>query len=489
MKNKIRFRLLRYFSGSLLAFSLVISLLFVILFSRHNMTVYRGELQNRAEKIATSLAGFSADNTDQGQGRGMMSQGIGYGAYLRFLDDVALGDVWIVDRNLDQITRSHGQANLPYNELPAGAEAVIIEAMSGTTTFSETFGPSIGAPSLTVAAPITLENGEITGVVLLHEQIDIIRGETKAPIVILLLSMAAAIVISFFIAGALAERFTKPLSKMKNVATEISRGNYKVITGVRQDDEIGQLAVSLDDMAKKLESASRESTKLDKLRRDFVANISHELRTPVTVIRGSLEALNEGVVSEPGMVDDYHRQMLSESIYLERLVSDLLDLARLQNPDFTMEMSPIDLADVTTDAVRSIRRVSDQKGIDVRFPNVKRDHTVYGDYGRLRQLQIILLDNAIKFSPQGGVVEIALMKEQDEIILSISDQGPGIEEQDLPYIFDRFYKQRSEENKSGTGLGLAIAKQIADRHHATIKAINRPETGSTFIFTIPELPQ
>jgi signal transduction histidine kinase len=114
---------------------------------------------------------------------------------------------------------------------------------------------------------------------------------------------------------------------------------------------------------------------------------------------------------------------------------------------------------------------------------------VYGDYGRLRQLQIILLDNAIKFSPQGGVVEIALMKEQDRIILSISDQGPGIEEQDLPYIFDRFYKQRSEENKSGTGLGLAIAKQIADRHHATIKAINRPETGSTFIFTIPELPQ
>ena len=166
--------------------------------------------------------------------------------------------------------------------------------------------------------------------------------------------MGTAVLISFFIASGLAERFTKPLGKMKTAALRISGGDYSVKTDVLQGDEISELATALDDMAVKLNVASKESAKLEKLRRDFIANISHELRTPVTVIRGSLEALCDGVVSESQMVEDYHRQMLSESIYLERLVSDLLDLARLQNPDFTMEMSEVNLKDIVQDAVRSV---------------------------------------------------------------------------------------------------------------------------------------
>lgn len=488
MKNKIRFRLLLYFSGSLLVFSLVIGLVFAVLFSRHNMDVHKTELKNRAENIAGSLAGFWVDSTDQGQGRGMMSQGAGYGAYLRFLDDIAMADVWIVDPNLDQITRSHGQASLAYNELPPGAEGVILAAMDGNTTFSENFGAFIGTPSLTVAAPITLSNGEIAGVVLLHEQIGNIRGATESGIAILLLSMGAAIVMSFFIAGALAGRFTKPLGKMKTVALKISGGNYAVKTGVAQDDEIGELAAALDDMAEKLDAASKESAKLEKLRQDFVANISHELRTPVTVIRGSLEALCDGVVSEPHMVEDYHHQMLSESVYLERLVSDLLDLARLQNPDFVMEMSEVNLREIAEDAVRSIRRFAEKKHMKVRFSCPNQSFIVFGDYGRLRQMLLILLDNAVKFSPAGGALDIELTEELNQITLSVRDQGPGIAAEDLPYIFDRFYKQRSEANKNGTGLGLAIAKQIADRHNAVLKAINRSDRGCEFMLSISRWP-
>lgn len=484
MRNKIRFRLLLYFSGSLLVFSLIIGLIFSALFSRHNMNVHKAELEDRATSIARALAGFWVDSSDQVRGHGVARQGAGYGAYLRFLDDIAMTDVWIVDRNLDQITRGRGQTSLAYKDLPPGAEAVIIASMDGKITYSENFGALMGEPSITVAAPITPSSGEIVGVVLLHEQIENIRSATRNGLAILLLSMVTAVVISFFIASVLAERFTKPLGKMKTAAVRISGGDYTVKTAVTQDDEIGELAIALDDMAQKLHAASKESSKLEKLRRDFVANISHELRTPVTVIRGSLEALRDGVVTEPHMVEDYHRQMLSESIYLERLVSDLLDLARLQNTDFTMEKSEVSLKDIAQDAVHSIRPVAEKKSIEVRLSCVGKSLFVLGDYGRLRQMILILLDNAIKFSPEGGLVEVALNEVSGTIALSVRDQGTGIAAEDLPYIFERFYKQRSETNKDGTGLGLAIAKQIADRHSADLEAVNRPDEGCEFILSI-----
>ena len=150
-----------------------------------------------------------------------------------------------------------------------------------------------------MAAPITLSSGEIAGVVLLHEQLKNIRGATVNGLAILLLSMAAAIVISFFIANVLAGSITKPLDKMKNAAMRISSGDYEVKTDIKQDDEIGELASALDDMAEKLNTASKESTKLEKLRRDFVANISHELRTPVTVIRVHLKPFGTAWYRKP----------------------------------------------------------------------------------------------------------------------------------------------------------------------------------------------
>lgn len=484
MKNKIRSRLLLYFSSSLLVFSLVIGLIFFALFSRHNMDVRKTELKNRAENIAGVLSGLWVDNADQGQGHGMKGQGMGYGVYLRYLGDIAMADVWIVDRNLDQISRGHGQASLAYNELPPGAEAVILAAMEGKTTFSENFGAFIGAPSITVAAPLTLSGGEIVGVILLHEQIENIRGATESGLALLLLSMGTAMMLSFFVTGALAEHFTKPLSKMKTAALKISSGDYAVRTGVTQNDEIGELATVLDNMTEWLDTASKESAKLERLRCNFVANISHELRTPVTVIRGSLEALCDGVVSEPRMVEDYHMQMLHESVYLERLVSDLLDLARLQNLDFTMEMGEVNLKDIMEDAVRSIRFAAKEKQVEIRLTCVDKNFIVFGDYGRLRQMLLILLDNATKFSPVGGAVDVTLSNVPDKTTLSIRDQGPGIAAEDLPHIFERFYKQRSEANKNGTGLGLAIAKQIADRHDAVLKATNRSDGGCEFILYI-----
>jgi signal transduction histidine kinase len=206
----------------------------------------------------------------------------------------------------------------------------------------------------------------------------------------------------------------------------------------------------------------------------------------VTVIRGSLEALRDGVVSDAEKIAEYHKQMLSESVYLERLVSETLDLARLQNLDFAIEIEAVDLKDIVEDVIRGMERIAGQRQINLDFACDGENFAAIGDYARLRQMLIIILDNAIKFSPESGTVYIALSKPETATVILIQDEGHGIHPDDLPYIFERFYKQRSEENKTGTGLGLAIAKQIAERHGVTISVTSVQGKGTEFIFTFPE---
>jgi signal transduction histidine kinase len=479
MRSKIRRRLLFYFAGTLLLFSMALGMVFFLLFSRHTMNVHKQQLQNRAEHIARSLTDFWQGGAAPMQNRGFAGQTIGYGAYLRFVDDIAMTDVWIVDRNSQQVTRSRGPIQLGYKDLPEGAEQVIQRAMGGQTTFSQVFGAVLGTPSVTVATPVVF-GGEVVGAILLHENIEDIKGSTQSGLVILLVSMGGAVIVSFVASDILSRRFTRPLGRMRSTAALISAGDYTAKTGIRQDDEIGQLALTLDEMSDRLLAASKQSEKLEQLRRDFIANISHELRTPVTVLRGSLEALCDGVVSGQQMTDDYHRRMLAESLYLERLVGDLLDLGRLQNADFAIEMADIDLAFVAGDAVSSMVRMAEKKNLAIEMSGFDKRVKVRGDYYRLRQLLLILLDNAIKFSPSESDVTVELVLDGEHAVVCVADEGSGIDERDLPHIFERFYRPDSHQNKGGTGLGLAIARQIARRHETDITVQSFPGLGTKF---------
>jgi signal transduction histidine kinase len=239
------------------------------------------------------------------------------------------------------------------------------------------------------------------------------------------------------------------------------------------------LADNLDVLSERLCFSSLESERSEKLRQDFVANISHELRTPITVIRGSLEALNDEVITDKIQIKNYYKQMLNETRGLQRLVGDLLDLSRLQNMDFKIEMTEVNLCDIASDILRSAKSMAQVKNIEFIVENNVTDCTVTGDYGRLRQMVMTIIDNAVKFSPQNGKIYLTLSKDH-ELRLSVKDEGPGIGEEDLPHIFDRFYKTKSPQNISGTGLGLAIAKQIAIRHLAEISVVSTKDKGSEF---------
>lgn len=476
MKNKIVWRLMGYFAASLLVLVCIISGIFIALFRANTIELHKADLEARAGKIAETLSSLSTTGTGKGQGGG-------YGAYIKFLNDIAMADVWIVDEDLNIITYGMGQLSPnTASDLPANAKEIVDEVFAGQTEFSESFSNLLETPTLTVGTPIKSQSGEVIGAVLLHSPVNGTDLAVSNGILILGISIGSALLIAAGLSVIFSFSFTKPLKRMNQTAILLAEGDYSAKTEVRQRDEIGTLAKNMDILSGRLDEASRESEKLENMRRDFVANISHELRTPITVIRGSLEALEDGVVTDGDKIREYYSQMLAESKHLQRLVGDLLDLSRLQNADFALEMADISLCDVLSDGLRSAGSLAKEKEIEILYENKAAGCAIRGDYGRLRQMILIVLDNAIKFSPVKGHIAVKLTQ-NGGLTLSVRDDGPGIAPEELPYIFDRFHKTKSEENKTGTGLGLAIAKQIALRHNITLEARSQPGQGSEFVFT------
>lgn len=470
MKHKILIKLLAAFGVVMLLFSVVLGSVFLALFREHTVKINRTAMEQQAASIADTLSSFQ---------RGSMG---GYGAYLRFLDKLTTADVWIVDDNLGITTCGPEKYTVHYNDLPENAELIVARVFSGEQTYGAEFSGLLGVNALTVGMPIY--SGEtVVGAVLLHAPASGVNDAVAQGMLTLVIGCAAALLFAGMMAFVLSYRFTCPLSRMKTAALALADGNYEITTGVSSSDEIGQLAQTLDVLAQRLRAVEVERENLDRSRDRFVADVSHELRTPVAVLRGSIELLRDGTVCQPDEVLEYYRQMLTESRHLERLVNDLLELSRLQDAGFQLRMEEINLCDVVSDAVRAIRPAAQAKQIVMETTVPGIECSLNGDYDRIRQLLFILLDNAVKFSPEGGSIQITLAKAEG-CALTVTDHGVGISPADLPHIFDRFYKSNSKENKNGTGLGLAIASEIAKRHNAKISARSGVD-GTTFQVVFP----
>ena len=409
---------------------------------------------------------------------------------MRMIEDIAMGEVWIVDAKTGNIVQGRNEKGQPlsYLKLPPNAEETIKKAISGETTTTENFNDYLNENSITVAVPI--KNGQtIEGVVLLHSPVKYMSSALKSGIYTLIFSILAALILASISAVWLSISFTKPLNKIRDTTTELAKGNYEVTTQIKQSDEIGELAKSIDKLALQLDKSSKESERFEKMRQNFIANISHELRTPITVIRGSIEAICDGIISNPEQLKDYNEQILSDSIHLQRLVNDLIDLTKLQNTDFSIDKSTINLFEIINDAVRSMKQISTKKGVKINFSaenTIEEDRYLFvGDYQRIRQMIIIVLDNAIKFSNENQKVDILLKKENKKYELKICDSGRGIDPENIGEIFNRYHKSNTEENKNGMGLGLAIAKEIALRHNIEIFVKSVPDIKTVFTFLIP----
>jgi signal transduction histidine kinase len=283
-----------------------------------------------------------------------------------------------------------------------------------------------------------------------------------------------------------ARGIAKPVAETAQAARSIAAGDLTVRVNASGDDEIAELGHSFNKMADRLQvsleteaEARARAEQLLAANRDLVANVSHELRTPVALVRGHLEALE----TDPENVDDYVRIALRETDRLERLVNDLFQLSRLESKVVKLERAPFDGAAAAREAQESLAEPARRTaGITMLVEVGEGDLRCLGDRARLIQVLQNLIRNAIRFTPEGGIILVGADQEGDSVAFTVRDTGIGISPEDLPHVFDRFYRADSSRNRKsgGAGLGLAIAKELIEQMGGTIEVASEQDEGSVF---------
>ncbi len=283
----------------------------------------------------------------------------------------------------------------------------------------------------------------------------------------LLAALAASLALTQF----LAHGMTSPLRQMTAAALAMARGDYSIRVRATSRDEIGQLATAFNQMAADLEAA-------DEYRRGLIGNVSHELRTPITALRAVLENVVDGVV-EPDA--ETMRMALSQTERLGELVTDLLDLSRIEGGAIPLQVSRFDVDEFLHDAVEHVSVSASTVPVDIRVspPDLK----AVADPARLRQVVVNLVDNAIRHSPAGGSVTVRASRGPAGLRLEVADQGPGIAPAERERVFERF--TRGATTDGGTGLGLAIARWAVELHGGEIE-VTDTAAGCRIRVSIPE---
>jgi two-component system, OmpR family, phosphate regulon sensor histidine kinase PhoR len=224
-----------------------------------------------------------------------------------------------------------------------------------------------------------------------------------------------------------------------------------------------------------------ELKKLEQARKDFVANVSHELKTPVTSLKGFTETLLDGAMNDEELREKFLTIIARESGRLEDLITDLLELSRIEGEHFQLDWQEVDLSELVSEAVTMLSEKASAKKMNLKT-KVDGDVVIPGDPARLKQVMINLINNAVVYTPAGGEVIVRIRGQKENVIMEVSDTGIGISKKEIPRIFERFYRvdRARSRNSGGTGLGLAIVKHLAEAHHANLSVESRPGKGTTF---------
>ena len=277
----------------------------------------------------------------------------------------------------------------------------------------------------------------------------------------------------------MAEWITRPLKKLSQSANNIAEGRYEAIP-LEGPREVQQLSNAMNDMSRKVENSLKSQ-------RDFVANVSHEFKTPLTSIQGFSQAIYDETVNKPRDIKHAAEVILNETDRLNILVNDLLTLAKLDAGTMAMSMEEIEINQLIKSLIEDFHYEVEKTGIKIKGIYTKPIH-LQADGARLAQVFLNLIDNAIKFSPAGSEVVVTVSREDGYALVAVKDHGAGISEEETKRIFERFYqvdKARSGGAAHGVGLGLAIAQQIVQAHGGKISVTSQLGEGSTFMVKLP----
>lgn len=464
----IRSRLTLWYVGLL---ALLLIVFGVALYATVYITSYQEvdrSLQQRAADIQASL---SAAVTLQDDFASVLRRGI---VVLPDADVFSHGDIYVQLRGVDGriISRSENLGN-QYLVFPPEQHE---RARRGEVVPSDF---TVNKTRLRAyVAPITVKSGLVIGYVELAQSLRQVDNTLRDLATLIIVSIAAGLVTAaiggWFIAG----NILGPVDRVTLAAQKITRARDlgRRIQVPAMADEVGRLAMTFNEMLARIEELFRAQQR-------FVADVSHELRSPLTAVRGNLDLLRRGAANDPDERAQVLEAIDSETARMSRLVSDLLLLAR-QDSGVPIAKDAVELDTVLLEVYRQAQLTA--KGVTVML-GAEDQATIMGDRDRLKQVLLNLVDNAVKYTPQGGRVTLSLTKDDAWVKIAVQDTGIGIAPENIPNLFDRFYrvdKARSRD-AGGTGLGLAIAKSVVEAHNGKITVESQLGKGSTFTVWLP----
>ena len=358
-------------------------------------------------------------------------------------------------------------------------KTIIEESMDTTYVHLGEVGDVYDESYLLVCEPIKVNNETIAIVAGASPSVAAMTPYVASITKMFLFSTIVALFVAVVCIYFTTYRLTKPLSVMANVTKSYAKGDFSRRVDVKGHDELATLAMSLNSMAQSLST-------LEYSRRSFIANVSHELKTPMTTIGGFIDGILDGTISKDE--EEKYLKIVSDEVKrLSRLVSSMLNLSKIEAGEMKLELKQIDLSSLVFNTMLNFEKAINDKSIEITGLDKMQSVYVNADEGMLQQVLYNLIDNAVKFTPECGNINVRIQQEESEITFFIRNSGKGISSEDISRIFERFYKvdkSRSYDVKS-TGLGLYIVKSIVEMHSGKVGANSKEGEFTEFYFTLP----
>lgn len=390
-------------------------------------------------------------------------------------------DIWIVNFSSGRLQYFDRSWNTTEGLATEAVQEQLNRISAGEEIRASGLFQELGDHIVTIGVPWRYSDGRVVGAVLLHIPVDQLRVSFMTVLPQLTLPVAVSLLLGAILAFLVARNQTLPIREIERAVRAFSRGELSRRVKLDCGGELQQLGDAINGMASELSS-------MEESRRSFVANVSHELRSPMTSMKGYVQAMLDGTISDEDR-PKYLQVVLDETNRLTDLVRDLLDLSRLESGKFPMTLAPFDANEMVRRILIRFEQRIEEKGIDVDVQLAPDPCYALGDVNRITQVVSNLVDNAVKFMPDsGGVLTVVTRRTGSFVRFCVQDNGPGVDEADQPHVFDRFYKaDKAHTSGMGTGLGLSICRTILQQHGCDIRLRSHPgETEFSFALKTAE---
>lgn len=443
------------------------------------------ELLRKAKRVNFALLQKSAPKLDASQGEHTENEARDRQETLKLLADIFDTRITIFDTEGNIVGTSAEQELVPGSKVDEKLVKLII---NGETKISQTEDKETDRPIFAVTVPMGNSKDNIEyGILLEAGQINLDLALSKNRLYLVIGGIVALVVV-IFVSVYLALHISRPISRLTTTVTEISRGSFVLSDENQSFDEINVLTSQLNKLTIRMQEKEAESRRMDSERARLFAETSHELRTPLTAVQGFVEAIRDGMVHDEALMGRYLDTIYTQTVHITRLVDDIMILSRLESGNITVEKLPLDLSALVKGVVASMETVAASRNSSIQVEKETDNAIVIGDVDRMEQIIRNLLKNAI-MATEDGNIRVGVEAGMDEVVLTIKDDGVGISPEDLPRIWDRFFraKIRCDNNiqDKGSGLGLVIVKKLVQMQNGNIDVTSQLGKGTTFSISFP----